>query len=100
MCEKKYKRYVTLGLRNGQLLRIVARRGQTPDDIIDKTLDLVEPPPFLTPADRRARQFDKLYIMEIGDEGSFGGSVNLKLLEIRKPLPLVRWVLTPVSSIF
>ena len=99
MCEEKYKRYVTLGLRNGQLLRIIARRGHTPDDIINKTLELVAPLPFLTPAANRLRQFDKLYIMEVGDEGYFGGSMNLKLLEIKKPQP-VPWTLVPVTSIF
>ena len=102
MCDenRKYRRYVTLGLRKGQLLNIIARRGFTPDDIIDRTLKLVEPAPFLASADRSARKFEKLYIMEIGDEGSFGGSMNLKLLEIKQPPPWVPWTLIPVKSIF
>jgi hypothetical protein len=36
--EEKYTRYVTMGLRNGKLVRIIARRGFTPDDIIRQTL--------------------------------------------------------------
>lgn len=100
MCEKKYKRYVTMGLRNGQLHHIIARRGETPDDIIRKTLDLVAPNPFLINADRREKWFDRLYIMEVGDEGTYGNSTNLKLLEITEPISVPKWSLVPVKGIF
>ncbi len=100
MCEKKYKRYVTMGLRDGKLHHIIARRGETPDDIISKTLDLVEGPPFLTYEARKARKFDRLYLMEVGDEGTFGSRMNLHLLEITKPLPVPKWRLMLVKGIY
>lgn len=100
MCEKQYKRYVTMGLRDGKLHHIIARRGITPDDIIEKTLTLIQGPPYLTRTDLEKRRFDRLYIMEVGDEGTFGNRMNLRLLEITKPLPVPKWRLMPVRGLY
>ena len=100
MCEKEYKRYLVMGLRNGHLHYIIARRGETPDDIIRRTLDLVKGPPFLTHEDWRKRQFDRLYIMEVGDEGTYGNSTNLKLQEIVGPPPRAAWALVQAKGIY
>lgn len=87
----QYKRYVTMGLRNGELYRIIARRGVSPNDIVNKTLELQEMP--------YARQSDALYLMEIGDAGDYGGSMNLKLLKI-KPPPSRGWRLVPIPGLY
>ncbi|KKM15073.1 hypothetical protein LCGC14_1699750 [marine sediment metagenome] len=98
MCDKKYKRYVVMGLRGGHLHHIIARRGNTPDDIINRALEIVKGPPFLTEADMSKIRFDRLYIMEVGDEGTYGSSTNLKLREIVAPAP--KWSLVPVKGLY
>lgn len=100
MCEPKYKRYITMGLRDGELHRILSRRGYTPDGIINRTLELTKPRHFLTDVANRRRQFDKLYLMEVGGEGTYGNTTNLKLLEIKPPPPPQTWGLWPVKSAF
>ena len=96
---EKYKRYVIMGLRDGKLVRIIARRGHTPDDIIRSALDRVHPSRFVSPADLR-RHFDRLYLMTVGDEGVYGQCTNLKLQEIVSPAPEPRWALADVEAIF
>lgn len=86
----QYKRYVTMGLSNGELCRIIARRGEAPDDIVRQTLELIESP--------YSRKFDALYVMEIGDAGQYGGSTNLKLLKIGPPPSIPVWSLVPVPG--
>ncbi|KKL11153.1 hypothetical protein LCGC14_2548700, partial [marine sediment metagenome] len=45
---EKYKRYLVMGLKNGELHHIIARRGHTPDAIVNRALELTKPSPFLT----------------------------------------------------
>ena len=99
--EKQYKRYMTLGLRNGELVRIMARRGHNPDDIIRQTLLNVTPHPFLSDTGRN-RRFGKLYLMTVGDEGTYGQSTNLKLERIVRspPVPIPEYRLEPVDAVF
>ena len=42
MCEKEYKRYLVMGLKNGELHHIIARRGETPDGIVNRALELTK----------------------------------------------------------
>ena len=100
MCEKEYKRYLVMGLRNGHLHHIIARRGNTPDDIVNKALEIVRGPAFLTEADRRKLEFDRLYVMEVGDEGTYGSHTNLKLQEIVEPPPRAAWSLVQVKGLY
>ena len=90
----EYTRYLTLGLRGGELYHILARRGRSPDDIVKRTLDI----------NSRNRQdacprFDKLYVLTVGEEGSFGGSTNLKIQEIVPP-PRVDWSLVMLRGLY
>ena len=86
---EKYKRYVTMGLRDGKLIRIIARRGHTPDDIIRQTLE-----------NRREETFARLYLMTVGDEGVYGQRTNLRLQEIVSPAPEPSYALVDVEAIF
>ena len=86
----KYKRYIIMGLHDGRLVRIIARRAHEPDDIIRRVLDRVHP-------------YDRLYILEVGDEGVYGQCTNLKLQEIVSPPPpppTPKYVLKDVEAIF
>lgn len=95
---ENWTRYITMGIRDGELHHIIARRGHTPDDIVNRTLEIALGPPFLTEADRRRIGFDKLYVLTVGPEGNFGGSTNLKLQEIVKPPPR-DWTLVHVRGL-
>ena len=88
---EKYKRYLVMGLKNGELHHIIARRGHTPDDIINRALGFFEGSPHA---------FERLYIVEVGDEGTFGSSTNLKLQEIVPPPPTVPWLLKHVKGLY
>lgn len=51
MCEEKqYKRYLVMGLRNGELHHIIARRGNDPNDIVNRVMEIVRGPAFITGA--------------------------------------------------
>ncbi len=95
-----YKRYAILGLRDGKLVRILARRGHTPDDIIRQVLDKTEPRVFLSDVANLRRGFKRLYLMTVGDEGVYGQCTNLKLQEIVSPPPTSQYVLENVEAIF
>ena len=97
---EKLKRYVIMGLHNGKLVRIIARRGHDPDDIIRQALGKAEPWPFLPESAKREKRFDRLYILEVGDEGVYGQCTNLKLQEIVSPAPVPSYGLVDVESIF
>ena len=92
---EKYKRYVIMGVCDGKLVRIIARRGHDPDDIIRQALGK---------ADRAAGwytgRFDRLYLMTVGDEGVYGQCTNLKLQEIVSPAPVPSYGLVDVEAIF
>jgi len=116
MCEKKYKRYLVMGLKNGELHHIIARRGNTPDDIVNRALEIVsgipireleahmrENPHFIPwrgDLDLRKRAFDRLYLVEVGDEGTYGNSTNLKLQEIVPPPPKTDWSLVRTKGLY
>ena len=91
MCEKQYKRYLVMGLKNGELHHIIARRGHTPDDIINRALGFFEGSPHA---------FERLYVLEVGDEGTFGSSTNLKLQEIVEPPPRAAWALVRAKGLY
>ena len=97
---KKYKRYLVMGLRDGHLHHIIARRGHTPDDVIRRTLEAVRGSVFLTDADNAKQTFDRLYIVEVGDEGTSGDSTNLKLQEIVPPPAQAAWVLRRAKGLY
>lgn len=97
---EKYTRYVTMGLRDGKLVRIIARRGYTPDDIIRQTLEAASPKPFLNPLANQQRRFDRLYLMTVGPDGNYGQSTHLKLQEIVSPPPTPAFALVDVEAIF
>ena len=100
MCEKQYKRYLVMGLKNGELHHIIARRGETPEDIVDRAIAISAGPPFLTKADQCAREFDRMYLLEVGDEGTFGSSTNLKLQEIVPPPVSTAWTLVRTKGLY
>lgn len=94
-----WTRYITMGIRDGELHHILARRGHTPNDIVNRTLAIARPHTFLTRSDRRAKEFDKLYVLTVGPSGNFGGSTNLKLQEIVEP-PSHNWTLRNVRGLY
>ena len=100
MCEKQYKRYIVMGLRDGEIHHIIARRGHTPDALVEQVLNTIRGPSFLTETDRHKSKFDRLYILEVGDEGTYGGSTNLKLQEIKEPAPVPKWTLVLVKGLY
>ncbi|KKL97682.1 hypothetical protein LCGC14_1832000 [marine sediment metagenome] len=115
MCEKEYKRYIVMGLRNGHLHHIIARRGHTPDDIVNRALEITGGSPSTASVEeiysqapqnprqrytRVTRKFDRLYVMEVGDEGTYGNSTNLKLQEIVEPPPRRAWTLVQAKGIY
>lgn len=93
----EYTRYLTLGVKDGEIHHILARRGHAPDDIVKRTLDINE---RNYQGSKVAPRFDKLYILTVGEEGSFGTSTNLKLQEIVPPLPVPKWRLMPVRGLY
>ncbi len=97
---EKYKRYVIMGLRDGKLVRIIARRGHTPDDIIRQALDKTGPCPFLSDAGNLRKEFARLYLMTVGDEGVYGQCTNLNLQEIVSPAPVPSFALVNVEVTF
>ncbi len=97
---EKYKRYVIMGLRDGRLVRIIARRGHTPDDIIRQALYNTGPRVFLSDVDNMRRGFDRLYLMTVGDEGVYGQCTNLNIQEIVSPAPVPSFALVNVEVVF
>ncbi len=81
--DSPWTRYITMGVdASGHLHQILARRGHEPDDIVEKTLEI-------NARNRRPgfEKFERLYVLEVGQEGQYGGSTNLKLREIVSPPP-------------
>lgn len=81
--DSPWTRYLTLGVdAEGNLHHILARRGHEPDDIVRQTLDI-------NTKNRRSgfEKFEKLYVLEVGPEGTYGNSTHLKLQEIVNPPP-------------
>lgn len=87
--DSPWTRYLTMGVdADGQLHHILARRGQAPDGIVKTTLEI-----------NTRKKFDKLYVLEVGPEGYYGGYCHLKLQEIVPP-PRRGWMLVPAKGAF
>ena len=82
-----YNRYIVLGVReNGNVVYLVGRRGQTPDDVITIGFKM---------ADRAG--VGTLILVAVDDNpGQFGGSLNIKTSLIEEIPPRRPWKLTPL----
>lgn len=93
--DSAWTRYLTLGVdADGNLHHILARRGHAPADIVRQTLDIN------TRGRRKGcEKFVRLYVLEVGPEGTYGNSTHLKLQEIVKPPPC-DYRLMPVRGLY
>ena len=86
--KEKMKRYLTFYIEhNGNMRTILSRRGYTPDDIVRQTLEKT--------ADYRRKEHGR-YLLEIGDEGTYGQSMNCKLFKILLKPPVHPYTLEKV----